>query len=78
MSSNNLKLNQVLLIPSKDEVTGDIYIVQAGDSLYSISRRYGLTVDELKRLNNLTSNKTKSINFEYAFYWTNINITKSK
>ena len=56
LTSNNLKLNQVLLIPSKDEVTGDIYIVQAGDSLYSISRRYGLTVDELKRLNNLTSN----------------------
>ncbi len=56
LSSNSLKINQVLLIPSKDEVEGDYYIVQAGDSLYSISRRYGLTVDELKRLNNLTSN----------------------
>jgi len=56
LSSNSLKINQVLLIPSAEEVPGDSYIVQAGDSLYSISRRYGLTVDELKRLNNLSSN----------------------
>lgn len=32
------------------------YIVQAGDTLYSIARRFNLTVDELKALNNLTSN----------------------
>lgn len=56
LSSNSLKLNQILLIPSAEEVPGDIYIVQAGDSLWSISTRYGLTVDELKRMNNLTSN----------------------
>ncbi len=56
LSSNSLKLNQILLIPSAEEVPGDIYIVQAGDSLWSISNRYGLTVDELKRMNNLISN----------------------
>lgn len=32
------------------------YIVKKGDSLWSISRTYGITVDELKKINNLTSN----------------------
>ncbi|MDX1318174.1 MAG: LysM peptidoglycan-binding domain-containing protein, partial [Xanthomarina gelatinilytica] len=27
-----------------------------GDTLYSLSKRYQTTVEELKRLNNLTSN----------------------
>lgn len=30
--------------------------VQRGDTLYSLSKRYGLTVDQLKALNNLKSN----------------------
>ncbi len=36
--------------------SGDSYTVQKGDTLYSIASRYGTTVNELKRLNNLTSN----------------------
>ena len=32
------------------------YIVQKGDTLYSISKKYNISVDELKRINNLTSN----------------------
>ena len=36
--------------------TGITYTVKSGDTLYSIAKRYGITVDELKRINNLTSN----------------------
>lgn len=32
------------------------YTVQPGDTLYSIAQRFGLTVDKLKSINNLTSN----------------------
>ncbi len=37
-------------------VSDDIYIVKKGDTLYAIARKYNLTVDELKELNNLTTN----------------------
>ncbi|MCU0347984.1 MAG: LysM peptidoglycan-binding domain-containing protein [Saprospiraceae bacterium] len=35
------------------------HTVEKGDTLFNISRRYGITVDELKRLNNLADNNIK-------------------
>lgn len=35
------------------------YTVQAGETLYSIARRYNIPLDELKSMNNLTSNDLK-------------------
>ena len=58
LTSNLLSIGQVLKIPTTEiETSGEeIYTVKSGDSLYSIARQYGLTVDEIKRYNNLTSN----------------------
>lgn len=40
-----------------DVLTENLYIVKAGDSLYSIASRYNTTVSEIKRLNNLKSDE---------------------
>lgn len=61
LTSDILTIGQVLKIPTTanvpgDTVTGNVYTVVAGDTLYSIASRFGLSVDELKRLNNLTNN----------------------
>ncbi len=49
-----LSIGQILKIP-KNEASNIIYVVKAGDTLYQIARNYGVTVDEIKKLNNLTS-----------------------
>ena len=55
LTSNLLSVGQVLKIPTTS-TTEKTYVVKSGDSLYSIAKNFNLTVDELKRLNNLTSN----------------------
>jgi uncharacterized C2H2 Zn-finger protein len=58
------QINDNALMAHKDSVNQDTtanktYTVVTGDTLYSISRRFGLTVDDLKALNNLTDNNIK-------------------
>ena len=64
LTSNNLSIGQKLIIPEINEEIGNTpnssnnltYIVKSGDSLYSIAKRYNTTVDDIKKLNNLTNN----------------------
>lgn len=66
LSSNALSIGQTLKVtkgstgtpePTPTPTPGEItYTVKKGDSLYAIAKRYNTTVDEIKRLNNLSSN----------------------
>ena len=58
LTTNTLQIGEVLRIPTKEIYEGEenVYIVQKGDTLYSIAMANNTTVDELKKANNLTSN----------------------
>ena len=51
-----LQIGQQILIPKKVESEKNVYIVKAGDNLYSIANKYNITVNELKKANNLENN----------------------
>ena len=61
LTSNILSIGQVLRIPGTttgeqpEDITGTIYIVAPGDSLWKIAKQFGVTVSELKSYNNLVS-----------------------
>lgn len=52
----NLSVGQSLIIPGSSGTGGNTYVVQPGDSLYSIARKFNTSVDSIKRKNNLSSN----------------------
>ena len=54
--SDNLNIGQKLIIFENINLPSNIYIVEKGDTLYSIASAYGISVEELKRLNGLTTN----------------------
>ena len=58
LSSNNLSIGQKLLVvdTSSSEDVGVYYTVKSGDTLYGIANKFDLSVDELKKINNLKSN----------------------
>ncbi|WP_432962681.1 LysM peptidoglycan-binding domain-containing protein [Treponema sp. OMZ 840] len=58
ISGNDLYAGQKLSIPTKKtsrKVTYETYTVKAGDTLYSIARRYDISVDELCEINSLSA-----------------------
>lgn len=56
LTSDILSIGQILYFTENNQ-NENIYIVQKGDTLYSISRRFNIPVNELKELNNLTNNE---------------------
>jgi len=59
LMNNTISIGQELLIPTDKTITEtnyEVYTVISGDTLYKIANRYGVSVDEIKQLNNLNSN----------------------
>ena len=54
LTSNTLSVGQQLVIPSTTS-NYQTYTVKRGDTLYSIAREFGVSIDELMRVNNLSS-----------------------
>jgi LysM repeat protein len=63
LTTDNLSIGQVIKIPettsiitpSEDEVIneGSVYVVQKGDTLYSIAKKFNTTVDNIKNINSI-------------------------
>lgn len=54
LKTDTLQIGQVLNIPTPS--SGEInYIVQKGDNLYTIANKYDVTIDDIKKLNNLST-----------------------
>ncbi|RKS15139.1 glucosaminidase domain-containing protein [Flavobacterium sp. 120] len=56
--SNEKQMVEELTIESRNTINQDLfsYVVQKGDTLYSISKKFDLKVDDLKQKNNLSDN----------------------
>ena len=56
LTSNIINVGQILKLPEKENIVDyDLYIVKKGDTLYKIANNYNISVNELKKINNLTS-----------------------
>ena len=61
--ANNKRIKKNTFLKAKDEPTtqlsldGDKYLVQNGDTLWDISRKHNVSVEELKRVNNIRSKR---------------------
>lgn len=60
VKADTIRVGQILKIPTSSGTNPNtmfMYNVKSGDSLYAIARKYNTTVNAIKDLNNLTSDK---------------------
>ena len=56
LTNNTLSIGQKLKISSSEKDTDTTYTVLKGDTLYGIANKFGVSVNNLKDINNLVSN----------------------
>ena len=54
LSGNNIRVGQVLRIPGSNDASGNIYRVQSGDTIYSISKKFGVSHTRLSEHNRIS------------------------
>ena len=57
LKSDMLSIGQILKIPSAGRPSYIEYTVQSGDTLWLLARRYNTTVDAIKRMSGITSDR---------------------
>ncbi len=57
LSSNQVDPGQILIVEKPYATNNQYHIVQPGETLYSLSRRYSISINDLKQYNNLRSNE---------------------
>ena len=55
LTSDTLTVGQMLNLKQQQAENDTEYIVESGDTLYSISKKFNIAIDDIKRINNLTS-----------------------
>ncbi|MBE6159142.1 MAG: LysM peptidoglycan-binding domain-containing protein [Firmicutes bacterium] len=55
LNSNVLSIGQKLIVSENMSSDNNYYIVKSGDTLYSIAKKFNISVDELKDINNLSN-----------------------
>lgn len=55
LNNNLISVGQKLQVSEKAPIDDNYYIVKKGDTLYSIAKKYNLTINELKKINNLNT-----------------------
>ncbi len=53
LTSDNLSIGQKLIVPVVKEEIDTVYFVKPGDNLYAISKKFNMSVNDIKRINNL-------------------------
>jgi len=60
LTDNNSRINERKeTVSNKKNSNSDFHVVKSGESLYSIAKKYNMSVARLKQLNNISTNKIK-------------------
>lgn len=55
--SDTPRANQYIIVPEERGVLFDLYVVQPGDNMYEIAKRYNVSEEDLLKLNGIDKNE---------------------